>query len=55
MGHLPLSVALAIAVDLATLLVSAQKCWCGIMFDIWQYWGKSSVDPEILYAQVSRM
>jgi hypothetical protein len=34
MSHCPLSVALAIAVDLANLLVSAQKCWCGVMFGI---------------------
>jgi hypothetical protein len=41
MSRLPVSVALAIAVDLANLLVSAQKCWCGVMFGIWQCWGKT--------------
>ncbi len=41
MSRLPLLVALAIAVDLANLLVSVQKCWCRVMFGIWQCWGES--------------
>ncbi len=44
MSRLPLLVALVIAVDLTNSLVSAQKCWCRVMFGIWQGWGKSSVD-----------
>jgi hypothetical protein len=55
MNLLPLSVALAIAVDLANLSVSARKCWCRVMFGIWQCCGKSSVEPKIQYAQVLGM
>jgi hypothetical protein len=46
MSHLPLSVAPAIAVNLANLSVSVQKCWCGVMFGIWQCWGKVLWNPR---------
>ncbi len=55
MSLLPLSVALTIAVDLANLSVSVQKCWCGVMFGIWQCCGKSFVESKIQYARVLGM
>jgi hypothetical protein len=40
-------VALVIAVNSAKSSVSAQKCWCGVMFGVWQCCGKRSLEPEI--------
>ena len=39
MSRRPFCVALAIAVDLANLSVSARKCWCGVRFGSWQCCG----------------
>ncbi len=50
-----LLVALAIAVDLANLSLSAQKCWCRVMLGIWQCCGKSFVETKIWYAWVLGM
>ncbi len=55
MSWRPFCVALAIAVALANLSVSARKCWCGVRFSSWQCCGNSYVDPEMRYARVSGM
>ena len=52
MSALPLGVVPALVVTSAYSLVSACKCWCGVRLGTWQCCGKSSVDPEILYALV---
>ena len=50
----PLVVIPSLVVTSANSLVSACKCWCGVRLRTWQCCGKSSVDPEILYALVLR-
>jgi hypothetical protein len=48
----PFGFVLAWSVSAISLLVRAQKCWCGVMSGSWQCWGKSSVDPKIQYPRV---
>ena len=52
MSSILLGVVPALVVMLANSLVSALKCWCGVRLGTWQCCGKSSVNPEILYALV---
>ena len=52
MSALPLAVGPALVVKSSNSLVSARKCWCVVRLGTWQCCGKSSVDPEILYALV---
>ena len=53
MSALPFAVVPALVVTSASSLVSARKCWCCVRFGTWQCCGKSSVEPDILYALIS--